>query len=180
MARVDAEDGYGWEKLFSERMCRHFREDFGLYTRVARFHNVYGPYGTWDGGREKAPAAMCRKVAEAQDGDAIEVWGDGTQIRNWTYIDDIVRGTIAALDTPLGYEIFNLGCSRPVVMRRLVELIEEYTGRQAVIQDQPLPPSDFMVNYADISKARRLLGYEPTVPVEEGMRRFVDWYISRP
>ena len=99
------EDGYGWEKLFSERMCRHFTEDFGLETRVARYHNVYGPHGTFEGGREKAPAAICRKVAEAEllDRPEIEIWGDGKQTRSFTYIDDCVHGTLAIMDSgPLG------------------------------------------------------------------------------
>ena len=104
------EDGYGWEKLFSERMCRHFREDYGLRTRVARFHNVYGPDGTWDGGREKAPAAICRKVldAKAKGLDEIEIWGDGKQTRSFMYIDDCIKGILAIMDSEI-LEPINLG-----------------------------------------------------------------------
>src|SRR5205823_11140218 len=109
------EDGYGWEKLFSERMCRHFREDFGITTRVARYHNVYGPHGTWSGGREKAPAAICRKVAEAKiSGDhEIEIWGDGEQTRSFMYIDDCVEGTLRIMQSDIDVPI-NLGSSEMV------------------------------------------------------------------
>src|SRR4051794_16709604 len=120
------EDGYGWEKLFSERMCRHFREDFGLVTRVARYHNVYGPRGTWDGGREKAPAAICRKVAEAKiSGDhRIEIWGDGTQTRSFMYIDDCIFGTRRIHDSDIE-EPINLGSSERVSINELVDIVED-------------------------------------------------------
>src|SRR5579864_3174367 len=126
-----AEDGYGWEKLFSERMCRHFREDFGVYTRVARFHNVYGPYGTWDGGREKAPAAICRKVIEASDTGSgqIEIWGDGTQTRSFMYIADCVKGIdmIMHCDNLVATPI-NLGSAELVTIDELVTIVETIAG----------------------------------------------------
>src|SRR5271167_360497 len=124
-----AEDGYGWEKLFSERMCRHFHEDFGLYTRVARFHNVYGPWGTWDGGREKAPAAICRKVIEAKASGKheIQIWGPGTQTRSFMYIDDCLKGIDLIMDSQI-QEPINLGSSEAVSINQLVDMAEEIAG----------------------------------------------------
>ena len=123
------EDGYGWEKLFSERMCRHFEEDFGLACRVARYHNVYGPHGTWDGGREKAPAALCRKVIEAKlsGSNEIEVWGDGEQTRSFTYIDDCLYGTTAIMSSDIDVPI-NLGSDEMVSINQLVDIIEQIAG----------------------------------------------------
>src|SRR5215472_14988518 len=119
------EDGYGWEKLFSERMCRHFREDFGIATRVVRYHNVYGPWGTWDGGREKAPAAICRKVIQAKRANSgeIEIWGDGLQTRSFMYIDDCLRGTTAIMERDI-VEPINLGSSELVTINQLVDIAE--------------------------------------------------------
>ncbi len=124
-----AEDGYGWEKLFTERMCRHFNDEFGLTTRAARYHNVYGPNGTWDGGREKAPAAICRKVAQAKMSGKheIEIWGDGEQTRSFMYIDDCVDGTIRIMES--GYpDPLNLGSSRLVTINQLVDIVEDIAG----------------------------------------------------
>src|SRR6266705_3662951 len=123
------EDGYGWEKLFSERMCRHFTEDFGLTTCVARYHNVYGPHGTYDGGREKAPAAICRKVIQAKlsGRHEIEIWGDGHQTRSFMYIDDCLKGTQAILASDI-QEPINLGSSELVTIDRLVDIVEEIAG----------------------------------------------------
>src|SRR3954465_15569045 len=120
------EDGYGWEKLFSERMCRHFREDFGVQTRVARYHNVYGPYGTYDGGREKAPAAVCRKVIESQlsGSNEIEIWGDGEQTRSFTYIDDCVEGTQRLMHSAVR-EPLNIGSDQLVTINQLVDIVEQ-------------------------------------------------------
>src|SRR5271165_3511678 len=129
MPAARPEDGYGWEKLFSERMCRHFREDFGVDTRVARFHNVYGPFGSYDGGREKAPAAMCRKVIEAKlsGSNRIEIWGDGNQSRSFMYIDDCLWGTRAILESDIK-EPINLGSSELVTINQLVDVVEEIAG----------------------------------------------------
>src|SRR3990170_8025917 len=123
------EDGYGWEKLFSERMCRHFSEDFGLQTRVARYHNVYGPYGTYDGGREKAPAAVCRKVIAAQlsGSGAIEIWGDGEQTRSFTYIDDCLEGIFRLQESDVR-EPINLGSSQLISINGLVDIVESIAG----------------------------------------------------
>src|SRR6187397_1159591 len=123
------EDGYGWEKLFSERMCRHFTEDYGLATRVARYHNVYGPHGTYEGGREKAPAAICRKVAEAKlsGNHEIEVWGDGKQTRSFTFIDDCVQGTKLLMDSDVEQPI-NIGSSELVTINELIDRVERISG----------------------------------------------------
>ena len=135
------EDGYGWEKLFSERMCRHFREDFGLTTRVARYHNVYGPHGTWDGGREKAPAAICRKVAEAKlsGSHEIEIWGDGEQTRSFMYIDDCIDGTRALMASDID-EPINLGSSELVTINQLVDIVEEIAGIELAAHVRPRAP----------------------------------------
>src|SRR6478735_7759565 len=126
---AEPEDGYGWEKLFSERMCRHFREDFELTTRIARFHNVYGPYGTYEGGREKAPAAICRKLAEAKltGKHQIDIWGDGEQTRSFMYIDDCVYGIRSIMDSHIEYPI-NLGSSELVSINQLVDIVAEIAG----------------------------------------------------
>src|ERR1700722_12626469 len=126
---ANPEDGYGWEKLFTERMCRHFHEDFGLETRIVRFHNVYGPWGTYTGGREKAPAAICRKVIEAKlsGKHEIEIWGDGRQTRSFMYIDDCTRGTIAITESDI-HEPLNLGSSELVTINQLVDIVEDIAG----------------------------------------------------
>ena len=133
------EDGYGWEKLFSERMARHYYEDFGLETRVARYHNVYGPHGTYDGGREKAPAAICRKVAAAVlDGsEEIEIWGDGKQTRSFTYIDDCVEGTLRLTASDVR-EPLNVGSEQLVTINELVDMVEEHRRHFAQAELQPV------------------------------------------
>ena len=135
------EDGYGWEKLFSERMCRHFREDFGLYTRVARFHNVYGPHGTWDGGREKAPAAICRKIINAKEtGEKeIEIWGDGKQTRSFMYIDDCVEGIQKIMNSNIE-EPINLGSDELTTINGLYDMVEDIAGIEAEAQPQSQGP----------------------------------------
>src|SRR6202030_2668534 len=127
------EDGYGWENLFSERMCRHFREDFGLETRIARYHNVYEPCGTYEGGREKAPAAICRKVAEAQLSGCptIEIWGDGEQTRSFTYIDDCLEGTLRLMESQVS-DPLNIGSDQLVSVNQLVDIVESIAGVQLV------------------------------------------------
>ena len=133
------EDGYGWEKLFSERMCRHFREDFGMQTRMARYHNIYGPHGTWDGGREKAPAAICRKVIEAKlsGRHEIEIWGDGEQTRSFTYIDDCLEGTQRLMHSDVA-EALNLGSDQMVSINQLVDIVEQIAGVTLVRNVRPL------------------------------------------
>ena len=170
------EDGYGWEKLFSERLCRHFREDFGLETRVARYHNVYGEHGTYHGGREKAPAAICRKVIEAKlaGRHEIEIWGDGRQTRSFMYVSDCVYGTRRIMDSDVA-EPLNLGSSQLVTIDRLVDVVEDIAGvrlRRRYDLDAPLGVRG---RNSDNTLIRRHLGWEPSVTLEEGMERTYRW-----
>ncbi len=171
-----AEDGYGWEKLFSERMCRHFREDFGLATRVARFHNVYGPWGTWDGGREKAPAALCRKVihAKATGSGQIEIWGTGERTRSFMYIDDCILGIgkITASDI---LEPINLGSSELVSVNRLVDLIEEIAGVKLTRVYQPDAPKGVAGRNSDNTLIRKYLDWEPSISLRDGLAKTYAW-----
>ena len=130
---ADPEDGYGWEKLFSERMCRHFNEDFGLETRVARYHNIFGPLGTFDGGREKAPAALCRKIIEAKKNNlkTIDVWGDGEQTRSFLYIDDCIKGTLNVFESDK-YDVFNIGSEEQVSINQMINMIENISNYKVI------------------------------------------------
>jgi len=170
------EDGYGWEKLFSERMCRHFSEDFGLETRVARFHNVYGPHGTWEGGREKAPAAICRKFVEAKISaeHRIEIWGNGEQTRSFMYVDDCIEGTqrILACDDR---EPFNLGSSELVSINQLVGVIEEIAGVRLTRYYAPDAPIGVNGRNSDNARIRGALGWEPSIPLRTGLEKTYKW-----
>jgi GDP-D-mannose 3',5'-epimerase len=170
------EDGYGWEKLFSERMCRHFREDFGLCTRVARFHNVYGPHGTWDGGREKAPAAVCRKVIHAlATGDhSIEIWGDGSQTRSFMYIDDCIIGIERIMESDIE-EPLNLGSSELVTVNGLVDIVEEIAGVQLERRYRLDAPKGVNGRNSDNSRIQQLLGWEPSIRLRDGMAKTFQW-----
>jgi len=170
------EDGYGWEKLFSERMCRHFREDFGLHTRVARYHNVYGPNGTYDGGREKAPAAICRKVAAAKlSGDhRIEIWGDGQQTRSFMYVDDCVHGTQALADSDV-IEPINLGSSELVTINELVSIVEEIAGLELRREYKLDAPQGVRGRNSDNTRILELLGWEPSISLREGLEQTYRW-----
>jgi len=171
-----AEDGYGWEKLFSERMCRHFREDFGLVTRVARYHNVYGPYGTYDGGREKAPAAICRKVIEARRSGKREIviWGDGEQTRSFMYIDDCIKGTLDIMNSGIE-EPINLGSSEMVSINRLVDIVEEIAGVRLQRKYDPEAPKGVRGRNSENSLIRKCLNWEPSTPLRIGMRKTFEW-----
>jgi nucleoside-diphosphate-sugar epimerase len=170
------EDGYGWEKLFSERMCRHFEEDFGLQCRVARYHNVYGPYGTWTGGREKAPAAICRKVLEAKHSNKkeIEIWGDGKQTRSFMYIDDCLRGTLEILESDI-HEPVNLGSSELVTINQLVDIVEDIAGVKLNRQYDLGAPKGVNGRNSDNTKIREYLGWEPSIRLRDGMARTYRW-----
>jgi GDP-D-mannose 3', 5'-epimerase len=172
------EDGYGWEKLFSERMCRHFAEDFGLQVRVARYHNVYGPMGGWDGEREKAPAAVCRKVIEAADQrrEEIEVWGDGQQTRSFLYIDDCIEGTRKIMASDIG-EPINLGSEELVTIDRLIDLVEEHAGTRLSRRYVPGAPKGVRGRSSDNSRLRRGLGWEPSIPLREGIAKTYSWML---
>ena len=171
-----AEDGYGWEKLFSERMCRHFREDFGLETRVARYHNVYGPLGTWEGGREKAPAAICRKVVEAiVSGDqAIEIWGNGEQTRSFLYIDDCIEGTRRIADGGEA-EPLNLGSSELVSINQLVDVVEQIAGVELERFYAPDAPQGVAGRNSDNTRLRAAVGWEPSVSLRDGLEKTYKW-----
>jgi len=171
---ADAEDGYGWEKLFTERMCRHYREDFGLQTYVVRFHNMYGPLGTYDGGREKAPQALCRKIALARDGGEIEVWGDGKQTRSYCYVDDCVEG-IYRLTQSDWHEPINLGSDRLVTVNELVDMIARIAGKRVVKRYDLTKPQGVRGRNSDNTKLRQVLGWEPQVTLEEGLARTYKW-----
>jgi nucleoside-diphosphate-sugar epimerase len=170
------EDGYGWEKLFSERMCRHFREDFGLETRFARFHNVYGPYGTWEGGREKAPAAICRKLLTAKHSGKheIEIWGDGHQTRSFMYIDDCLKGILSIFNSDI-LEPLNLGSSELVTINQLVDIVEEIAGIKVARSYNLSAPKGVNGRNSDNTRIQELLGWEPSIRLKDGLKRTYEW-----
>jgi GDP-D-mannose 3', 5'-epimerase len=178
---ADAEDGYGWEKLFSERMCRHFSEDYGLPTRVARYHNVYGPYGTYEGGREKAPAAICRKVAEAvlSGREEIEIWGDGEQTRSFMYIDDCIEGTMLIMQSDDFREPLNLGSDHLVTINQLVSIVEQIAGvtlKRRYVLDAP---SGVRGRNSDNTLLGRSVGWAPRVRLEPGLEKTYRWIFGQ-
>jgi nucleoside-diphosphate-sugar epimerase len=170
------EDGYGWEKLFTERMCRHFTEDFGLTTRVARFHNVYGPHGTWTGGREKAPAAVSRKVAEAvaSGKHEIEIWGDGEQTRSFMYVDDCVQGSQMIMAGDSG-EPVNLGSSELVSINQLVDIVEKIAGITCQRNYKLDAPQGVRGRNSDNTQIQETYGWEPSIALQDGMERTYRW-----
>jgi GDP-D-mannose 3',5'-epimerase len=170
------EDGYGWEKLFSERMCRHFEEDYGLTCRVARYHNVYGPHGTWNGGREKAPAAICRKVIEANlSGNLeIDIWGDGKQTRSFMYIDDCVKGTAMIMDGDID-EPINLGSSELVTINQLVDLAEDIGGVTLKRTYNLSAPKGVNGRNSDNTMILDELGWEPSIRLRDGLAKTYRW-----
>jgi nucleoside-diphosphate-sugar epimerase len=170
------EDGYGWEKLFSERMCRHFREDFGLQTRAARYHNVYGPNGTWDGGREKAPAAICRKVAQAKlsGRHEIEIWGNGEQTRSFMYIDDCIKGTLDILHSEI-LDPINLGSDELVSINTLVDLVEDLAGVRLKRRYNLNAPKGVNGRNSDNTRIKALLGWAPSTRLRDGLEVTYAW-----
>jgi GDP-D-mannose 3', 5'-epimerase len=174
-----AEDGYGWEKLFSERMCRHFREDFGLPTRVARFHNVYGPFGTYDGGREKAPAAMCRKIIDGElfGKDVINIWGDGEQTRSFMYIDDCIEGILKIMYSDI-IEPLNLGSDEMVSINQLVDIVEKIAGYKLIRTYDPTAPKGVRGRNSDNTLIKHYLNWTPSIPLKVGMKKTYDWIKS--
>jgi len=170
------EDGYGWEKLFSERMCRHFREDFGITTRSARYHNVYGPNGTYDGGREKAPAAVCRKVITAQlsGKHEIEIWGDGHQTRSFMYIDDCLKGTQTILKSDI-LEPINLGSNELVTINQLVDIVEDIAGIKLKRNYNLSAPKGVNGRNSDNTLIQKYLGWQPDISLRTGMEKTYRW-----
>ena len=170
------EDGYGWEKLFSERMCRHFYEDYGLETRVARYHNVYGPNGTWDGGREKAPAALCRKIAtaKASSNKLIEIWGDGEQTRSFTYIEDCIKGSIMLMNSDIR-EPLNVGSSEMVSINSMVEIIEGIAGVKITRNYNLEAPKGVRGRNSDNTRIQKLLNWQPSISLSTGLSATYKW-----
>jgi len=177
---ADPEDGYGWEKLFSERMCRHFSEDFGLQTRVVRYHNVYGPMGTYDGGREKAPAALCRKIIKAKlDGsNTIEVWGDGNQTRSFMFIDDCIVGTKKIFDCN-SFDVFNLGSNEQVSINQLIDIIESFTNTKVKRKYLLDKPKGVRGRSSDNTKILEKLNWSPTISLKEGLKKTFNWILNQ-
>jgi nucleoside-diphosphate-sugar epimerase len=171
-----AEDGYGWEKLFSERMCRHFMEDFGIIARVARFHNVYGPHGTYDGGREKAPAAICRKVIESElyGKDEILIWGDGHQTRSFMFIDDCIKGITDIMYSDIE-EPINLGSSEMVSINQLVDYVEDIANRRLVRNYDLGAPKGVRGRNSENTLIKKYLGWEPSISLHDGLTKTYHW-----
>ena len=175
---ADPEDGYGWEKLFSERLCRHYAEDYGLDTRVVRFHNIYGPLGTYDGGREKSPAAICRKVALAEDGGEIEVWGDGHQARSYCYVDDCVEGIVRLMRSQYR-DPLNVGTDRLVTVNELVDLVARIADKTIRRRHDLSKPQGVRGRNSDNTRLRAVLGWEPRIALEDGLSRTYRWIENR-
>jgi GDP-D-mannose 3',5'-epimerase len=171
---ADAEDGYGWEKLYMERNCRHYQEDFGLETRVVRFHNIFGPLGTYDGGREKSPAAICRKLALAEDGGEIEVWGDGLQTRSYCFIEDTVEGIYRLMRSRFR-EPINLGQDRMVSINQLVDIVSKIAGKTVKRRHDLTKPQGVRGRNSDNTKLRQVLEWEPRISLEDGLKITYDW-----
>ena len=174
---ADAEDGYGWEKLYSERQCRHYHEDYGLETRVVRFHNIYGPLGTYDGGREKSPAAICRKIALAEDGGEIEVWGDGLQTRSYCYINDCVDGIYRLMRSDFR-EPLNVGSDRLVTINELVDIVSGVARKSVSRRHDLSKPQGVRGRNSDNSLLRKALDWEPPTTLEDGLATTYAWIES--
>lgn len=172
------EEGYGWEKLYMEKLCQYFREDYNLATRVARFHNVYGPLGTWDGGREKAPAATCRKVAEAKDGGTITVWGDGKQTRSFMYVDDCCEGVYRLMMSDFPGPI-NIGTEEMITVSGLVELVSEIAGKRLDQAFDTTRPQGVRGRNSDNTLIREILQWEPSIPLKTGLVPTYQWINSQ-
>jgi GDP-D-mannose 3', 5'-epimerase len=171
---ADAEDGYGWEKLYMERVCRHYFEDFGLDTRVVRFHNIFGPLGTYDGGREKSPAAICRKVALAADDEEVEVWGDGEQTRSYCYIDDCVEGIYRLMQSDHRQPL-NLGQDHMLSINELVDIVAGIAGKRLRKRYDLTKPQGVRGRNSDNTRLREVLGWEPNVSLKDGLAKTYGW-----
>ncbi len=171
---ADPEDGYGWEKLYSERLCRHYREDYGMNTRVVRFHNIFGPMGTYDGGREKSPAAICRKVALAPDGGEIEIWGDGEQTRSYCFVADCVDGIYRLMNSDF-QDPLNLGQDRLVTINQLVDMVERIAGKTLRRRYDLTKPQGVRGRNADLTLMKKALNWEPQYSLETGLGITYRW-----
>jgi GDP-D-mannose 3',5'-epimerase len=168
------QDAYGWEKLFTERLVEYFSSDFGMNVRIVRFHNIYGPLGTWDGGREKAPAAICRKVAQAADGEEIEIWGDGLQTRSFCYIDDCIEGILRLMHSDYQLPI-NLGTDHMVTINELAEIVIGISGKRDLTLRHVDGPQGVRGRNSDNTRLREILGWEPAISLEEGLEPTYRW-----
>ena len=175
---ANPEEGYGWEKLFSEKLCEYYSHDYGLNTRVARFHNVYGPLGTYSGGREKAPAALCRKIALANEGEGIEIWGDGEQTRSFMYIDDCIEGIFRIVNSEVD-EAINLGSDHLVTINNMVDMICTISGKNLLKINDFSKPQGVRGRNSDNTKIKELLGWSPTFPLEKGLAKTYSWIASQ-
>ena len=171
---ADPEEGYGWEKLFAEKMCQYYTNDYGLETRIARFHNVYGPLGTYDGGKEKAPAAICRKLVKANDGEEIEVWGDGEQTRSFMYIDDCTEGIYRIMQSNIS-EPLNLGMDVMVSINELVDIITDISGKEVIKKHDLNKPQGVRGRNSDNSLLSTLLEWEPSISLKDGLQTTYSW-----
>jgi GDP-D-mannose 3', 5'-epimerase len=172
------QDAYGWEKLITEKLCEYYSEDYGMETHAVRFHNIYGPLGTYDGGREKAPAALCRKVAAARSGDAIEIWGDGQQTRSFCYIDDCLEGIFRLMQSDYG-EPVNLGTEELVSIDELARIVIEISGKRDITLRHVDGPQGVRGRNSDNTLLRKILAWEPPTSLEEGLRPTYDWIEAR-
>lgn len=175
---ADPQDAYGWEKLVSEQLATHYAEDHGLATRIVRLHNIYGPYGTYEGGREKAPAALCRKVAQAEDGDIVEIWGDGRQTRSFCYIDDCIEGIYRLMVSDYGQPL-NLGSDEVVTLNQLAQTIIELSGKRNLSLKHVPGSQGVRGRNSDNSRIRKVLGWEPTTNLENGLAPTYRWIEKR-
>jgi len=175
---ADPDNEYGWEKLFSERLCTNYKEDFGLDVRIARFHNIYGPEGTYKGGREKAPAALCRKVAEASNPGTITIWGDGKQTRSFCYIDDCIRGIEALVESNYAKPV-NIGSDRLVTIDELADIVIEISGKEIRKVYDPTRPQGVRGRNADLSLVAKVIGWKPVVPLEKGLELTYRWIAKK-
>lgn len=175
---ADPEPGYGWEKLFAEELCGYYYKDYGFETRIARFHNVYGPLGTYEGGKEKAPAAICRKVAVSEENGEIEVWGDGEQTRSFMYVDDCIEGLIRIMASEYR-DPLNLGTDEIVTINHLVDLVTSIAGRRIIKRHNLSGPQGVRGRNSDNSRLREVLGWEPSIPLKRGLALTFDWIAAR-
>ena len=174
---ADPDNEYGWEKLYSERVYLAYHKDYGLDVRIARYHNIFGPYGTYEGGREKAPAAICRKVALAKEGGEIEIWGDGKQTRSFCYIDDCLEATYKLMESSYTNPL-NIGSDRLVTIDELVDLVCKISGKKLIKKYDLSKPQGVRGRNADLTLIKKVLGWEPKISLEEGLRRTYEWIVS--
>lgn len=171
---ADAEPGYGWEKLFTELACEYYTQDYGFKTHIVRFHNIFGPLGAYDGGKEKSPAAICRKISLAKDKDSVEVWGDGKQTRSFCYIDDCVEGIYRLMQSEY-YKPINLGQDRLITINELVDIVADIAGKKIIKEHDLTKPQGVRGRNADITRMKDILGWEPEVSLEDGLKKTYEW-----